>query len=79
MISKARTNEQANTTTYIEVQWHPLDVLKLFIHDDLVDASKKPVDDLNEWDDAESKTEAKEPSEGGNEVDRTHSDASLKL
>ena len=45
----------------------------------LVDANKKPVDDLNEWDDAESKTEAKEPSEGGNEVDRTHSDASLKF
>ena len=43
------------------------------------DTSKKPVDDLQKWDDAESKTEAKEPSEGCNEVDRTHSDASLKL
>ena len=38
-----------------------------------------PVENLNEGDDAESKTEAKEPSEGGNKVDRTHSDASLKL
>ena len=45
----------------------------------LEDASKNPVDDLKEWDDAESKAEAKEPSEGGNEVHRTHSDASLKL
>ena len=45
----------------------------------LVYANKKPVDDLNEWDDAESKTEAKEPSKGGNKVHRTHSDASLKL
>ncbi len=54
-------------------------MLKLFIQYGLVDASKEPVDDLKEWDDAESKTEAKEPSKGGNEVDRTHSDASLKL
>ena len=45
----------------------------------LVDASKKPVDDLNEWDDAETKTKAKEPSKGGNKVNQTHSDASLKL
>ena len=45
----------------------------------LVDRSKNPVDDLEEWDDTESKTEAKEPSKGGHEVHRTHSDASLKL
>ena len=43
------------------------------------DTSKKPVDNLQKWDDAESKTEAKEPSKGGNEVNWTHSDASLKL
>ena len=45
----------------------------------LEDASKNPVDDLKEWDDAESKAKSKEPSKGGNEVHRTHSDASLKL
>ena len=45
----------------------------------LVDASKDPVDDLEKGDDAESKTETKEPSKGGNEVHWTHSDASLKL
>ena len=45
----------------------------------LVDRSKNPVDDLQEWDDTESETEAKEPSQGGHEVHRTHSDASLKL
>ena len=38
-----------------------------------------PVENLNEGDDAESKTEAKESSKGGDEVHRTHSDASLKL
>ena len=45
----------------------------------LIDRSKNPVDDLQEWDDTESETEAKEPSQGGHEVHRTHSDASLKL
>ena len=45
----------------------------------LVDTSNDPVDDLEKGDDAESKTEAKEPSKGGNKVHRTHSDASLKL
>ena len=38
-----------------------------------------PVENLNEGDDAESKTEAKESSKGGDEVHRTHSDAPLKL
>ena len=43
------------------------------------EASCRPVDDLQKRDDAESKTEAKESSKGGDEVHRTHSDASLKL
>ena len=43
------------------------------------EASCCPVDDLQKRDDAESKTEAKESSKGGDEVHRTHSDASLKL
>ena len=35
--------------------------------------------DLNEWDDAESKAEAKESSERGEKLNRSHSYASLKL
>ena len=52
---------------------------KHLVECDVADASKNPVDDLEEGDDAESKTEAKEPSKGCNKVHRTHSDASLKF
>ena len=38
-----------------------------------------PVHDLDEGDDAEAKAEPKQASEGGDEVNRAHSDAPLKL
>ena len=38
-----------------------------------------PVHNLDEGDDAEAKAEPKQASEGGNEVNRAHSDAPLKL
>ena len=38
-----------------------------------------PVENLNEGDDAESKTEAKESSKGGDEVHRPNPNASLQL
>lgn len=44
-----------------------------------VNASGHPVDDLKERYDAEAKAEAKQASQRGNEVHRTHSDAPLQL
>ena len=38
-----------------------------------------PVYNLDEGHDAETKAEPKQASEGGDEVDRAHSDAPLKL
>ena len=39
----------------------------------------EPVDDLKEGGDAKSKTEAKEASQGGEELNWTHSDLSLQF
>ena len=39
----------------------------------------EPVDDLKEGGDAESKTEAKEAPQGGEELDWTHSDLPLQF
>ena len=41
--------------------------------------SNSPVHNLDEGDDAEAKAESKQASEGGDEVNRAHSDAPFKL
>ena len=76
MLSATYGLETEKLTSVVQ---HKVSICLQLVESDLEDASKNPVDDLDEWDDAESKTEAKEPSKGGNKVDRTHSDASLKL
>ena len=43
------------------------------------DPSNSPIYNLDEGDDAEAKAEPKQASEGGDEVDGAHSDASFKL
>ena len=51
----------------------------LFCKNISVKSSGRPVDDLQERDDAEAKAKTKEPTEGGDEVDWTHSNAPLQL
>ena len=41
--------------------------------------SNSPVHNLDKGDDAEAKAEPKQASKGGDEVNRAHSDAPLKL
>ena len=54
-------------------------LLRSLVENIPVKASDCPVDNLEKGDDAEPKAEAKEPSKGGDEVHRTHPDASLQF
>ena len=54
-------------------------LLRSLVENIPVKASGCPIDNLEEGDDAEPKAEAKEPSKGGNEVHRSHPDASLQF
>ena len=54
-------------------------MIGLFCTNISVESSDRPVDDLQERDDAEAKAKAKEAAKGGNEVHWTHSDAPLQL
>ena len=63
-----------------EVQtWNFIIKLRSLLESISEEASCCPVDDLQKRDDAESKTEAKESSKGGDEVHRPNPNASLQL
>ena len=53
----------------------------LFLSEEYIpgEPSNSPVHNLDEGDDAETKAESKQASEGGDEVNGAHSDAPLKL